>query len=107
MICQSTTGFETRCTHYRGSAEGERVIYAQIRKGRRLHLAYEAGEGRTPQTLVPAGFVSAPLCGRSIPNGYRMTINVPLANACKACRRVWRARESSESAPTAQPTEKS
>lgn len=69
------------------------MIYAQIRCGQRLHLAYEAGEGRDDASIVRAGFVSAPLCGRALPpDGYRMTINVPLANACKSCHRVWAAR---------------
>jgi len=68
------------------------MIYAQISRGRRLHLAYEAGEGRDPSALVPAGQISPPLCGKHIPAGYRMTVNLPLANACKNCQRVWKAR---------------
>lgn len=63
--------------------------YAQITGGRKLHLVYEAGEGKDAQHLVPAGHVSAPLCGTRWFFGiYRMTINVPLANACKNCLRV-------------------
>ena len=68
------------------------MIYAQIKRGQRLHLAYEAGDGADPASLTPAGRVSNPLCGREVPSGYRMTINVPLANACKSCQRVWRSR---------------
>lgn len=63
--------------------------YAQIKGGRKLHLVYEAGEGKDPQHLVPAGSLSAPLCNTSWFKGkYRMAINVPLANACKNCLRV-------------------
>lgn len=68
------------------------MIYVQIRSGQRLHLAYEPGEGKDDSSIVRAGFVSDPLCGRAAPNGYRMTCNVPLANACRACARVWSAR---------------
>ena len=61
--------------------------YMQIRGGQKLHLVYEAGEGRDPQHLTPAHHVSAPLCGRgfSPTGGYRMLINVPLGNACRRC----------------------
>ena len=65
------------------------MIYAQIKKGQKLHLAYEAGEGRDNRRLVPAGYVSDPICGRSAPEGYRMVINIPLGNACKRCLRVY------------------
>ena len=68
------------------------MTYAQIRSGRKLHLVYEAGEGPPGGPLIPAGSVSTPLCGHPVPGGYRMTINAPLANACKRCQRVWRAR---------------
>ena len=61
------------------------MIYAQIKRGQRLHLVYEAGEGRDDQHLVKAGYLSDPICGQPAPDGYRMTINVPLANACKRC----------------------
>lgn len=66
--------------------------YAQIESGQRLHLVYEAGEGRDDSSIVRAGFLSAPLCGRPAPNGYRMNINVPLGNGCRNCRRVYNAR---------------
>ena len=39
-----------------------------------------------------AEYLSNPICGRPAPNGYRMTINVPLANECKNCRRVLNAK---------------
>lgn len=69
------------------------MIYAQIRSGQKLHLAYLAGEGPSQDRLVPAGRMSAPICGQRLPvGGYRMTINVPLANACKRCLRVLNAR---------------
>lgn len=65
------------------------MLYAQIKSGQKLHLVYEAGEGPNPQHLVPRGNVSAPICGeRTFAGHYRMTINVPLANACKRCRKV-------------------
>lgn len=66
--------------------------YAQASGGQKLHLVYEPGEGTDAQHLIPVGSVSQPLCGRSVPNGYRMTINVPLSNACRNCQRVYRAR---------------
>lgn len=69
------------------------MIYAQIKSGHKLHLAYQPGEGKDPQHLTPAGSVSAPLCGEKTFKGhYRMTINVPLANACKRCLQVAAAR---------------
>lgn len=68
------------------------MIYAQINRGQRLHLAYEAGEGPDDAHLTKAGYLSAPICGRPAPDGYRMTVNVPLRNACKNCIRVDAAR---------------
>lgn len=68
------------------------MIYAQVKGGQKLHLAYEAGEGPDDWHLVKAGHLSNPICGRPAPDGYRMTINVPLANACKRCLRVYAAR---------------
>jgi len=68
------------------------MIYAQVKGGQKLHLAYEAGEGKDDQHLIKAGYISNPICGRPAPDGYRMTINVPLANECKNCRRVYSAR---------------
>lgn len=65
--------------------------YAQIKSGQRLHLVFEPGEGRNNRHPVRAGHLGTPLCGRHVPpGGYRMTINVPLANACRNCLRVWR-----------------
>ena len=68
------------------------MIYAQVKGGQKLHLAYEAGEGLDDKNVVKAGFVSDPICGRPAPDGYRMTINAPLGNACKRCLRVYAAR---------------
>lgn len=48
--------------------------YAQQKGGQKLHLVYELIEGR----------VSSPVCGQKV-TGYRMTINLPLGNACKKC----------------------
>ena len=66
--------------------------YAQIKSGQKLHLVYEPGEGRSPQTLIPAGSLSWPLCGRRADEGFRMTIHVPLGNACKRCRAIYEKR---------------
>jgi hypothetical protein len=69
------------------------MIFAQIAAGLKLHLVYEAGEGIDDQHLQRAGTVSAPLCGNHRFNGhYRMTINVPLAFACKRCLKVYQSR---------------
>lgn len=65
--------------------------YAQIKNGHKLHLVYEAGEGKDMHSLIPAGSISNPLCGIKT-DGYCMTINVPLANACRNCLRVYAAR---------------
>ncbi len=64
--------------------------YMQIKGGQKLHLVYEAGEGISSERLTPTGYVSAPICGRGFDkNGrFRMTINMPLGNACKNCTRV-------------------
>jgi len=68
------------------------MIYAQVRVGQKLHLAYVSGEGKDDTSLIKAGYISNPICGRPAPNGYRMTCNLPLANACKRCLKVYRAR---------------
>jgi len=60
--------------------------YAQEKVGQKLHLVCEAGEEYKGQ-IVRAGFVSPPLCNRKITH-WRMTINMPLGNACKNCLRV-------------------
>jgi len=64
------------------------MIYAQIMAGGRLHIAAEPGE-EVDGYVVRRGHLSAPLCHTPRFDGsYRMTINVPLANACKTCRRI-------------------
>ena len=69
------------------------MIYAQIKAGQKLHLAYEAGEGKDDRELVKKGFLSSPLCGKQMDeSGYRMNINLPLGSACKNCLRVASAR---------------
>jgi hypothetical protein len=66
--------------------------YAQIASGQKLHLVCEAGEEYRGE-IIHAGHVSAPLCRTPRFDGnYRMTINVPLANACRNCLRVHKAR---------------
>lgn len=64
--------------------------YIQIKRGQKLHLAYEAGEGKEDASLIKAGHISAPICGRGFDeNGsFRMTINVPMGKACKNCLRA-------------------
>ena len=68
--------------------------YMQIKGSQKLHLVYEPGEGVDPKRLIPAGYVSAPICGRGFDeNGqFRMTINVPLGHACRRCLRVFNSR---------------
>jgi hypothetical protein len=70
--------------------------YMQIKSGQKLHLVYEAGEGTDNKSLIPAGQISAPICGRGFDknDNFRMTINLPLANSCKRCNRVYQARHS-------------
>lgn len=65
--------------------------YAQISSGRKLHLVCEAGEEYRGQ-IIRKGFISAPLCGQK-QQGYRMTISVPLNNACKKCMKIRRKQE--------------
>ena len=66
--------------------------YAQIEGGNRLHLVFEGGEGLDSQHLIPAGSLSAPLCNTNWFKGkYRMTINLPLRNACKNCTKAFEA----------------
>lgn len=73
------------------------MTYMQIKGGQKLHLVYTAGEGIDERHLIRAGYISHPICGRIPDNekfrsGFKMTINVPLANACKNCLRVHGAR---------------
>jgi hypothetical protein len=51
--------------------------YAQHKTGQKLHLVFETKD-----------YVSSPVCGKNIDN-YRMTINVPMGNACKNCLRIY------------------
>lgn len=64
------------------------MIYAQVERGQRLHLVCEPGEELRGE-VIRAGSLSAPLCGRKVHTGYRMTINVTMAKACKNCLRVF------------------
>lgn len=70
------------------------MIYMQIKSGQKLHLGYEAGEGKDDQHLIKADYVSAPICGRGFDKdgNHRMTINVPLGNACRNCWKVYKSR---------------
>ena len=72
--------------------------YMQIDWNQKLHLVYEAGEGKSRDKLIRAGFLSSPICGRRANNkdykdGYRMTINFPMGNGCSNCLRVYNARK--------------
>jgi hypothetical protein len=60
--------------------------YAQEKSGQKLHLVCEPGEEYRGE-VIRAGRLSHPLCGRKAAS-YRMTINMPLAHACKNCVRV-------------------
>lgn len=68
--------------------------YMQIKGGEKLHLVYEPGEGKDDSNIIKAGYISAPICGRGFSRDgrYKMTINVPLGNACKNCLRVYKSR---------------
>jgi len=68
--------------------------YMRIKKGQKLHLVYEAGEGKDDTNLIKKNHVSAPICGRGFDEqgNFNMTINVPLGKACKNCIRVYNAR---------------
>lgn len=66
--------------------------YAQVKAGQRLHLVCEPGEEWKGRGVVRVGYIGLPICGRPVPESpYRMTINVPLANLCGNCRRVYEA----------------
>ena len=66
--------------------------YAQVASGQKLHLVYEPGEGLDSANLIPAGHVSAPICGRRFDGHYRMTVNLPLGHFCRNCQRIYRIR---------------
>jgi len=89
------------------------VRYMQIQGGQKLHLVYEPGEGPDDQHLIRAGHLSAPICGRGFNKngGFKMSINVPLGNACKKCLRLregnfptkWKHRRMNEKRPHQSP----
>lgn len=71
--------------------------YMQIKVGQKLHLVYEAGEGKSHDKLISAGYLSHPLCGRkannkNYSNGFRLIINFPMGHGCLNCLRVYNAR---------------
>lgn len=65
--------------------------YAQFKRGQKLHLVYEPGDGCS-DAVVQAGEMSWPLCGRRGGDHYRMSVNLPLGHACHNCLRVNRSR---------------
>ena len=72
------------------------MVYAQIKGGNKLHLVCEAGEEYRGE-VVRKGYLSNPLCGQRVPSsGYRMTINVSLAHACKRCVRIYNTQTTGE-----------
>jgi hypothetical protein len=73
------------------------MIYAQIKAGRKLHLACEAGEEYRGE-VIRKGYLSNPLCGQRSEGPYRMTINVSLGEACKKCQSIARAQQESKDA---------
>ena len=66
------------------------MIYAQIKSGRKLHLAMQPGERDAHGRIVESNHFSYPICGQPMKEGssYRMMINVPLGHSCKKCRKV-------------------
>ena len=65
------------------------MTYAQIKGGNKLHLVCQPGEMYWGE-IIRAGHISAPLCRSTFFKGnYRMIINLPLANSCKNCQRVY------------------
>jgi len=66
---------------------GGKVKYAQYKAGNKLHIVLEPGEETPSGNIVRKGYLSNPLCGQR-GDSYRMTINVPLAHACKKCVRI-------------------
>lgn len=70
--------------------------FVQIKKGQKLHIVYEPGEGKDDQHLIKAGFLSSPICGRGFDeNGnFRLTTNLPMEHACKNCIRVLNKKQS-------------
>ncbi len=64
------------------------MIYAQIKAGRKLHLACQPGEEYRGD-VIRIGNLSPPLCGTPNNGRYRMTINLPLAHACQRCQSIY------------------
>ena len=65
------------------------MIYAQIRSGRKMHLACQPGEEWRGE-VIRIGQLSRPLCNQPMAGAYRMTCNLPLGNACRKCRKIAR-----------------
>ena len=62
------------------------MLYAQEFRGQKLHLVAEQDKHLTGR---PVSYSA--LCGRTPHRRgwWRMTINMPLAHACKNCCRIW------------------
>jgi hypothetical protein len=63
------------------------MTYAQFASGQKLHLVCEPGEEYRGE-VIRINQLSWPLCGLKSRPRYRMTINMPLGNACKRCQRA-------------------
>jgi hypothetical protein len=63
------------------------MIWAQISSGRKMHLAGQPGD-EVRGEVIRTGCLSRPLCGQHMTGNYRMTCNLPLANACRKCRKA-------------------
>ncbi len=61
--------------------------YAQRTSGAKLHLVRAYGDGSVDARAL-CGMVPSPARGN-----WRMTINVPLAHACRSCTRLWQLKE--------------
>jgi hypothetical protein len=64
------------------------MTYAQFAAGQKLHIVCEPGEEYRGE-VVRYGQLSWPLCGRRSRLNYRMTINVPMKQACHNCCRIY------------------
>lgn len=67
------------------------MIYAQIKGGRKLHIAMQPGEADKNGRTICVGELSYPICGTPMKeaSSYRMTCNLPLGHACKRCVAVY------------------
>jgi hypothetical protein len=75
---------------------GDRTCIQELTKALRQaldKLAVAEGALQTAEVLMGEDVAGDCRCGRRTMKPYRMTINVPLANACKNCTRVYEAQQ--------------